>query len=78
MVEKNNEKIALFFLPSYSSESNSDEYLNCDLKYRLSQKVSPRNEAQLRKNVQSHLKLLQNKPDRVIKYFNHESIKYAA
>lgn len=77
-VEKNNEKTALFFLPSYSPESNPDEYLNCDLKYGLSQKVSPRNEAQLRKNVQSHMKLLQNKPDRVIKYFNHVSIKYAA
>lgn len=77
-VKKNNSKIALFFLPSYSPERNPDEYLNCDLKYGLSQKVMPRNDEQLKKNVQSHMKLLQNKPRRVIKYFKHKSIKYAA
>jgi len=76
--EKNIAKIALFFLPSYSPEINPDEYLNCDLKYGLSQKAMPKNDEQLKKNVQSHMKLLQRKPDRVIKYFKHESIKYAA
>ncbi len=77
-VEKNVAKIALFFLPSYSPERNPDEYLNCDLKYGLSQKVMPKNDEQLKKNVQSHMKLLQRKPDRVVKYFEHKSIKYAA
>lgn len=77
-VENNASKITLFFLPSYSPERNPDEYLNCDLKYGLSQKMMPKNDIQLKKNVQSHMKLLQRKPDRVIKYFKHESIKYAA
>jgi len=77
-VEKNASKIALFFLPSYSPERNPDEYLNCDLKYGLSQKVMPKNDEQLKRNVQSHMKLLQRKPDRVVKYFEHKSIKYAA
>lgn len=77
-LEKNISKISLFFLPSYSPERNPDEYLNCDLKYGLSQKVMPKNDEQLKKNVQSHMKLLQRKPDRVMKYFRHESIKYAA
>jgi transposase len=30
-VEENKNRIALFFLPSYSPEKNPDEYLNCDL-----------------------------------------------
>lgn len=77
-VEKHKEKIALFFLPSYSPERNPDEYLNCDLKYGLAQKETPRNEKQLKKNVHSHMKLLQRNPERVAKYFKHESIKYAA
>ncbi len=77
-VKKNTFKIDLFFLPSYSPERNPDEYLNCDLKYGLSQKVMPKNDEQLKRNVQSHMKLLQRKPYRVAKYFEHMSIKYAA
>jgi len=38
----------------------------------------PKNEKQLNKNVQSHIRLLQRNPDRVSKYFNHECIKYTA
>lgn len=77
-VAKHSSKIALFFLPSYSPELNPDEYLNCDLKYGLSQKVMPKNDEQLKNNVQSHMRLLQQKPNRVAKYFEHQSIKYAA
>jgi len=76
--EDNKEEIALFFLPSYSPERNPDEYLNCDLKYGLAQKPSPKNEKQLKKNLRSHMKLLQKNPTRVASYFKHESIKYAA
>lgn len=77
-VEKNKDEISLFFLPSYSPERNPDEYLNCDLKYGLAQKVAPKNEKQLKKNVQSHMKLLQKNPDRVARYFKHKCIDYAA
>ncbi len=76
--EKNEAKIALFFLPSYSPERNPDEYLNCDLKYGLAQKVAPKNEKQLKKNVRSHMKILQKNPDRVARYFKHKCINYAA
>ena len=77
-VSENQEEIELYFLPSYSPDLNPDEYLNCDLKYGLAQKASPRNEKQLKKNVQSHMRLLQRNPDRVAKYFKHKSISYAA
>jgi transposase len=77
-VSKNIESIELFYLPSYSPEKNPDEYLNCDLKYGLSDTPSPKNEEQLRNNVENHMVMLQGDQERVKKYFNHEDIKYAA
>lgn len=76
--EENKEKIALFYLPSYSPEKNPDEYLNCDLKYGLSERPAPRNQKQLKNNVENHMKMLQNNEQRVKKYFQHKDIKYAA
>ena len=77
-VEVNKSKIEIFHLPSYSPEKNPDEYLNCDLKYGLSIKPSPRNEEQLKDNVEEHMSMLQANQNRVKKYFEHEDIRYAA
>jgi transposase len=77
-VEGHKNKIELFYLPSYSPEKNPDEYLNCDLKYGLSIKPAPRNQEKLKNNLQEHMNLLQAKPMRVKKYFNHKDINYAA
>jgi len=35
-VEKQYEKLEIFYLPPYSPERKSDEYLNSDLKYGIS------------------------------------------
>jgi len=72
------EKIEVFYLPSYSPERNPDEYLNCDLKQGMSSKKSPRDKETLQKNIEQHMNMLTEKPERVEKYFNHKSIKYAA
>lgn len=77
-VEKSQDKIALFFLPSYSPEMNPDEYLNCGLKQGLSDRKSPKNKDILQNNVKRHMDLLANNPERVKKYFKHKSIEYAA
>lgn len=77
-VEENSSKIAIFHLPAYSPEKNPDEYLNCDLKYGLSDKPAPRNQEQLKNNVESHMMMLQENEQRVKKYFNHPDIQYAA
>lgn len=83
--KKNKSKIELFYLPSYlayrqagSPEKNPDAYLNCDLKYGLSEKPAPKNQKQLQNNVENHMKMLQKSGQRVKKYFNHKDIKYAA
>jgi len=77
-VEENKEKIALYFIPSYSPEMNPDEYLNCDLKQGMSAKKSPKSVDILQSNVRNHMCMLQEKSERVKKYFEHKSIKYAA
>jgi len=77
-VKENETSIALFFLPSYSPEMNPDEYLNCDLKQGISNKPMAKTVDELTKNVRSHMRLLQNRPARVSKYFQHNDIKYAA
>lgn len=76
--EENKEKIELFYLPSYSPEKNPDEYLNCDLKYGMSEKPAPKNQKQLQDNVENHMNMLTQNSERVKKYFNHQDIKYAA
>ena len=53
-----------------------DEYLNCDLKYVLSEKPAPKNEKQLEENVKNHMKMLTLNKDRVAKHFKHKDIKY--
>ena len=64
-VEKNKNKIEIFYLPSYSPEKNPDEYLYCDLKYGLSEKPAPQNQEQLRNNLQNHMVMLQGNQNRV-------------
>ena len=67
----------VFFLHSYSPELNPDEYLNCDLKRGLSDKPAPKQVKQLKQNVEDHMNMLQQNPDRVAKYFTHKDIQYA-
>ena len=71
-------KIELFYLPSYSPDLNPDEYLNCDLKSSMNRKASKRSKGYLKCNAQSCMRSLQRKPERVRKYFEAETIRYAA
>lgn len=77
-LEDKEDRIELFFLPSYSPELNPDEYLNCDLKAGVHSGVPARTKAQLSKKALSHLRMLQKTPGRVKKYFKHPKIAYAA
>ena len=77
-IAENKEKIELFFLPAYSPEKNPDEYLNCDLKQGLSSKPAPKNQEKLKENLENHMLMLTQNPERVQKYFKHKDIQYAA
>ena len=77
-VEQHKDQIQLFFLPSYSPELNPDEYLNCDLKAGVHSTAPARSRSQLKCKALSHLRMLQKTPNRVVKYFQHSKIAYAA
>ena len=72
------EKIEVFYLPSYSPELNPDECLNADLKDGVTRRAPSRNKSQLKKAAISHLRKLQKSPRRVQKYFEHKPVRYAA
>ena len=72
------DQIEMHYLPPYSPQLNPAEYLNCDVKQGVHSKSPTRNLAQLKERVSSHLHKLQKLPTRVIKYFKHPSIAYAA
>lgn len=77
-LEGKEEDIEIFYLPAYSPELNPDEYLNCDLKCGVHSGKPARSKADLKSKVRSHMKMLQRRPHRVRKYFEHEKICYAA
>lgn len=71
------DKLEIFFLPSYSPELNPDEYLNNDIKQGIHSKTLFRDEKSLKKGVMSHMRMLQKMPGRVMNYFKHNKIAYA-
>ncbi len=77
-VANHRDEIELFFLPSYSPELNPDEYLNGDLKAGVHSREPARNKEHLKKKVTSHMRMLQKRPARVRKYFEHKKINYAS
>jgi transposase len=77
-LEAHKDDIELFFLPSYSPERNPDEYLNNDLKKSMENNPIVASAQELAKNVVSHMRMLQQLPERVMSYFKHPSAVYAA
>lgn len=77
-LERHSDIIEVFYLPAYSPDLNPDEYLNCDLKTGIRTSSPSRSKAELKGKVISHMRMIQKKPARVSKYFEHPSIKYAA
>jgi len=77
-LEEHADNIEVFHLPSYSPELNPDEYLNCDLKAGVHSRAPARDKKGLKKKLISHMRKLQKMPARVVKYFRHPKIAYAA
>lgn len=77
-VQEHADKIELFYLPSYSPEKNPDEYLNCDLKYQMSELPTAKSEDEMEQNINNHMKKLYNDKLKVASFFRHEEVIYAA
>lgn len=77
-VRAHREEIEIFYLPPYAPELNPDEYLNGDLKLGVAGRAPARTKPELTKAARSHLAMLQRRPHRVRKFFEHPRINYAA
>lgn len=75
---KNEDAIAVFYLPSYSPELNPDEMANADIKQAVTKQAPARTKLQLVKAASRHLRSVQKQPERVRRYFQHDPVKYAA
>lgn len=77
-VAERQDRIELFYLPSYSPELNPEERLNSDLKQAMGAKVPARTKAKLRAAAVDHMTKLEQDPERVKSYFQDPYVKYAA
>jgi transposase len=77
-VDARPEQIDLYFLPRYAPELNADEYLNNDLKGSVNAAGLPHDKSELRSRIQEFMRRLLHLPERVMSYFQHPSVQYAA
>jgi len=72
------ERLELFFLPGYSPDLNPDEYLNQDVKSNALGRRRPETRGEMIEDVRSYLCSTQRQPEIVKRYFQAESVRYAA
>jgi transposase len=77
-LQKNIDRIELFFLPAYSPDLNPDEHLNADLKQGVGSRAPSRSKKNLKSAAENHLEMLRNSPNRIRTYFKDPAIEYAA
>lgn len=77
-LRKNENRIQVFYLPSYSPDLNPDEKLNQDVKSNAVGRRRPHTQEEMVRNVRSYLYSRQRSPQIVKKYFQAESVRYAA
>lgn len=77
-LEKHKHRIELFHLPSYSPELNPVEVANADLKQAIGKLAPARQELQMVRAIDTHLRSVQRRPAHVIQYFLHPDVDYAA
>jgi len=77
-LKENEDKIQIFYLPSYSPELNPDELLNADLKQHVTKAAPPRNKIALTRTAIGALRSIQKQPGRVETYFGQKDVCYAA
>lgn len=71
-------QIELFYLPPYTPEANPDEVLNRDLKTELRSRAPAKDRFELRALACSFMERLKAMPGRIMRYFEHAPVQYAA
>ena len=77
-VAQRQDKIELFYLPSYSPELNPEERLNADLKHAIGTRVPARTKAKLKAAATQHMTELENTPEKIRAFFQDPNVRYAA
>jgi transposase len=77
-LKKHEDRIQVFYLPSYSPELNPDENLNQDVKSNAVGRRRPHDQKEMIRQVRSYLYGRQRRPQLVKKYFEAKSVRYAA
>jgi len=77
-LKKNEDRIQVFYLPSYSPDLNPDENLNQDVKSNAVGRRRPHDQNEMMRHVRSYLYGRQRKPQLIKKYFESKSVRYAA
>jgi transposase len=72
------ERLELFYLPRRAPERNPDEYLNNDLKGNVHATCLPNSKEELRSQIQQWMRTLFHWPARIVNYFKHPDVQYAA
>jgi transposase len=75
-VEKNKDKVALFYLPPYCPEMNPQELVNQEVKAHANNFRAVRNLNDLMINVRCYLTKVQFNPFKVISYFKKKEVAY--
>ena len=75
-VSRHQDKIRLFFLPSYAPESNPDEYLNHGLKLSVHTGDLPTDRSAIRHKINSYMRTLQHNKNKVSAFFRHPLVSY--
>jgi len=77
-LEKHAKQIEVFLLPGYSPELNPDEYLNQDVKANVFKHERPLNAEHMQGLLSKAMRQRQRKPEKVMGYFQHPDVRYAA
>lgn len=77
-VTERSDRIELIPLPKYSPELNPVEYLNNDIKGEVNEEGLPHDEEELHDHVDSFLHKISSWPARILSYFFHPAVQYAA
>jgi transposase len=75
-LDKNRDKIEVFYLPPYSPELNPDEYLNNALKTDVHAGNHPRTNKDLKHRIHSFMRRLQHNKMSVQAFFQHQKLEF--